>query len=238
MDIGEISSTMDMLKEFAERGLDVSREMAEEIISRDDAARCIAELLKDDRYWDEISNGWFPIHAIFMLALIKTRESFEVLKWILENKADELEDWLPEDVPSLLFYFGKDFFDEIKEIALNKNLDFHARLAAAKAICAMGVMYEDMKDEVVKVCKIFLEDDNEEFTAMLLPEMAEIKDEVLFALVKQKFEEIPFAKKVTDMQDLVELHEGKSNNPEYVQCLKDPWEHFSEENLKYLKEIN
>ncbi len=236
MSKGDIS-TSELLREFAEAGLSVNREMAEEIIRREDTADCIFELLKDERYWNDVGGGWFPIHAIFLLALIRTRKAFEVFRWILENKPEELEDWLTEDIPSLLFYFGKEFFKEIKDLALSNN-NLFVRLAAAKTICAMGVVDENMKEKVVEVCKTFLEDEDEEFVGMLLPEMAEIKDEELFALVKKKFEELPFAKKVTDMEDLIELHEGRSDNPEYTHCLQDPWEHFSEENLRRLKEYN
>ncbi|RLE43903.1 hypothetical protein DRJ19_01720 [Candidatus Woesearchaeota archaeon] len=41
-------------------------------------------------------------------------EAFNVLKWILKNKADDLGDRLTEEVPSLLFNFRKEYFDEIK----------------------------------------------------------------------------------------------------------------------------
>ncbi len=229
--------TSELLKKFAEAGLSVSRSMAEEVVKREDAADCIFELLKDERYWSDIGGGWFPIHATFLLALIRTRKAFEVFRWILESKPEELEDWLTEDAPSLLFHFGKEYFDEIKDLALS-NSNIFVRLAAAKAICAMGVVDETVKEKVVEVCKTFLQDEDEEFVAMLLPEIAEIKDEDLFALVKKKFEELPFAKMVTDIEDLTELHEGRSDNPEYVQCLQDPWEHFSEENLRRLGECN
>jgi len=101
----------------------------------------------------------------------------------------------------------------------------------------MGVTDESMKEKVVGVCKKFLEDENEEFVCLLLPEVAEIKDKELFETVKKKFRELPFAKKVTDMEDLTELHEGRSRIPEYVKCLKDPWEHFSEKNLEELRSI-
>ena len=231
-------STREMLERFAEAGLSVNKETAKEIIERKDAVQCIADMLKDERYWNEIGDGWFAIHSIFLLSIIRTREAFDVFKWILRNKADDLGDWLTEDVPSLLFNFGKEYFDEIKELALDKNIDTFARLSAASAICAMGVTDESMKEKVVEVCKRFLEDENEEFVCLLLPEVAEIKDEELFEMVKKKFRELPFAKKVTDMEDLTELHEGRSRIPEYVKCLKDPWEHFSEKNLEELRRYN
>jgi len=231
-------STREMLERFAEAGLSVNKEMAKEIVKRKDAVPCIADMLKDERYWREIGDGWFAIHSIFLLSIIRTREAFDVFKWILRNKADDLEDWLTEDVPSLLFNFGKEYFDEIKELALDKDIDVFARLSAASAICAMGVTDESMREKVVEVCKKFLEDENEEFVCLLLPEAAEIKDEELFEMVKKKFRELPFAKRVTDMEDLTELHEGRSGIPEYEKCLRDPWEHFSEENLEELRRYN
>jgi len=36
---------------------------------------------------------------------------------------------------------------------------------------------------VEEICKKFLEDENEEFVCLLLPEVAEIKDEELFEMV-------------------------------------------------------
>ncbi len=240
MSKGDISASQ-LLREFAEARLSVNREMAEEIIRREDAADCIFELLKDERYWNDIDDGWFPIHAIFLLALIRTRKAFEVFRWILENKAEEREDWLPEDVPSLLFHFGKfgkEFFKEIKELTLNRDLNIYVRLSAADALCAMAITDESVKIKVTEICKNLLNEHDEEFVSLLLPVVAEIKDEELFTLVKRKFRKLDFAKKVTDMSDLIKLHKGKSKHPEYVKCLRDPREHFSEENLRRLREYN
>ncbi|RLF34596.1 MAG: hypothetical protein DRN03_06670 [Thermoplasmata archaeon] len=47
----------------------------------------------------------------------------------------------------------------------------------------MEVIDESMKEKVVEICKKFLEDENEEFVCLLLPEVAEIKDEELFEMI-------------------------------------------------------
>ena len=46
----------------------------------------------------------------------------------------------------------------------------------------MGNFSTISKKKVEEVCKKFLEDDNEEFVCLLLPEVAEIKDEELFEI--------------------------------------------------------
>jgi len=47
----------------------------------------------------------------------------------------------------------------------------------------MGVTDESMKEKVEEICKKFLEDDNGEFVCLLLPEVAEIRDEGLFEMI-------------------------------------------------------
>ena len=81
-----------LIEIMVELGLYVNKTLATEIAQRDDAVFYLRKLLQDGIHWhnEAPGDGWSPFHAIHILALIKDRESFELLLDILRYHQDNL----------------------------------------------------------------------------------------------------------------------------------------------------
>ncbi|MDI6721141.1 MAG: DUF1186 domain-containing protein [Candidatus Aenigmarchaeota archaeon] len=231
----EISSlqTQELIEKLVSSGLMVDRNLVEEIAKREESADYLLNILREDEYWnsEEKGDGWPPIHAIFILGLIGSQKAFDALKYALQEREDELGDWVTEDVPSILFAFGKCFLGQIREIALGESFNMYVRLVAIDALCAMSITDKELIPPVAEVCKNFLEDENDEMVCLALPPIAEVKDDGLFEKAKEAYKSRAFSKDVTKMEDLEELHNGTSDLPVYPRCTTSLWDHFSEEKL-------
>lgn len=230
----------ELVDKFVKSGLMVGRNIIEEIVRRDDIYAHLSNIMREDRYWEIGKEGdaWSPIHTFFILGLKKDDRAFEILRYAIRYRVEELDDWIPADLPSILYSFGTTYFDEIKEIALDTSLDMYVRLAAIETLCAFGVVNNELTGGVAKLCKqLLMEERNEELIGLALPHIAEIKDEELFEMIKEFYIESEFAKDVIDIQGLTELHSGKSDNHEYTHSTKNLWEHFSKGNLDYRRRI-
>lgn len=230
-------TTQELIKKFLDSNLMVDKEVVKEIVERDDTHKYLLDIMKDDKYWDDYT--WTQIHVFFILGLKRDDKAFEILEYTITHRVEEMDDWITEDLPSILFSFGIKYFDNIKKIAFNTSLDMFVRIAALESLCAFGVVNNRLINEVAILCKqVLREEKNKEIVALVLPNMAEVMDEELFEMIKEFYKKNRDAKKVTDLQDLTELHNEKSSHPEYVHCTKNLWEHFSKENLNYLYKVN
>lgn len=233
-------STKELFDKFVSSGLMVDRDLIEEIIKRKDSSNYLFGVMQDDEYW-ELGNkgdGWAPIHGIFIAGLIANSRAFDVLNYVLRHRVEELGDWITEDVARILFSFGKEFFDKIGEIALDKSFNIYVRLAAIDAACALSIVNNDLKFKVVEICKKILDENNDELISLALPNMSEVKDDDLFDIIKQVYKTSAGANDVTDLEDLEKLHAGKSDTPEYTRCLGTLWDHFSFKEMNRLRQIN
>lgn len=222
-----------LMQRFVNSGLLVDTIVAEEIVRRKDAAS-LRPFLEKEEYWnaDGPSEGWAPVHTLFILGLMGNREALEALRYALMERAEELGDMMTEDIPRILFAFGKGFSRELEEMAFDASLDMYARLAALRALCTHAVVSPETIRTVAGLCSRFLKDGNEELVALALPCIAEVKDELLFREVLETWHSLSYAKKVTDPEDLKNIYDGTTGIKPHLHCTGDLWEHFSEENLR------
>ncbi|MBI4896715.1 MAG: DUF1186 domain-containing protein [Candidatus Aenigmarchaeota archaeon] len=240
MNVSELS-LQELIDAFVASGLLVDRTTIEELIKRREVAPFLP-ILHDDRYW-KIRNtasgdGWTPIHSVFMLGMMGNVAAFEAVAYAFRNRVEELGDWITEDGSRILSAFGTDFFDRIREITLDATFDTYVRLAALEALVALSADCHDLNNRTIDTCKVVLRDSDHVLVGLALPVLAEVKDDDLFGFVKSTFHALPFARDVTDMEDLEQLHAGTSSMPVVARCKESLWTHFSKEKLDYLYKIN
>ncbi|AEF96252.1 YecA family protein [Methanotorris igneus] len=124
-------TTEELLKELAKRKIVVNKELIKEIVKREDAPKEILRLINE---LNEISDMWFPIHAIYILGLIRTKEALNTLKYIIKNF--DIDDFVG-DLPDVFYNFGAEYFDDIKEIVLDESYDEYIRLNAFESLFMM-----------------------------------------------------------------------------------------------------
>lgn len=241
-------NTKQLIDRFIESGLMVEREIVEEIVKRDDDEiyKALYKIVKEDEYWrgDGPGDSWSPIHTLFILGLKGDEKSYEILRYIVTHRAQELEDLLTDALPSVFYSFGTEYFDKIKDIAFDYSLDKryddkYVRIAAINVLCAFGILNPEFNEKTIEVCKqILKEEKDDEVAGLVLPHMAEIKDDEFFEVVKKYHGECKFAGNVIDVTGLEEIHEGRRLRKQYGYCTEDLRKHFSDENLNRLFEIN
>ncbi len=90
----------DALKEIAKRKLLSGKDLVKRVIECEEAPELIVKLADE---LDEISDGWFSVHAIFILSIIGNDRAFEALKHIATTR--DLGDFTIEDLPYLFARF-------------------------------------------------------------------------------------------------------------------------------------
>jgi len=228
-----------LVERLVNSGLRVDRRLIEEILKQDCIDEFLREILKDDQYWTAGGPGdqWTPYHVLYILGLKADEKSLEALKYAMKNRLEETGDFVTEELPAILYPSACKIPEKVWELALDKTYDVYVRIAAIRAICAAGVLNEELKRDIADECKKLLtEETNDTLIGLTLPAMAELKDEELWDKVKETYEKIEFAQEVVSREGLEELHGGTADRPDYLHATKDLWNHFSRENLDNMYE--
>ncbi len=233
-----------LIEIMAELGLYVNKTLAREIAKRDDAVFYLRKLLQNGKHWrnNGPGGGWSPIHAIHILALIKSRESFELLLDIIRYHEDDLGDWVTEDAASLLVGFGEDFIELIKEFTNDETLETFTRSAAASALTALGKKFlyhqDDIKQHLTKLLKTTQDGT---FAGLVADDLASFHDPSVMPDIHRAFEDgiidDPFVQE-DELQDVINGVFSDMDAADLKRNTADPINHFSRENIERLHNIN
>lgn len=220
--------TENLLLEVAKRGLMVDKNLIDEAIKREDTPEIILEKLD---YFDEISDRWFGIHALYILGLMKSKEAFEVLKKLI--KENDFEDWTTEELCHIMANFGKEFFDEIEKVVMDRSYGIWNRDAAFRALLMIGP-----NEKLVELSKRLIRgvdnDEEKELVCLLIPRMLSLGNIDIYRLSKMFIKQVGSCFPIFSNDELDEMwREGGVKERK-----KDLWMHFSKENLCYLYRIN
>lgn len=204
------------------------RRLVEKLVSRDDVYPYLWQIVKKDKFWrrNGVGKGWPPVHTLYLLGLKGGKKSFEIFKWMIQERVRELGDSVPGELYPVFYSFLPDFFEEVRSIALDLSFNKYVRLAALASLCTLTILQGEKKEEVVATCRQFMRKGERDIAALALPHVAEIKDKALFRDVKRFFYRHPYAKRVISLQDLRKLHKGTSEHPEHTRCIEDLWGYF------------
>lgn len=222
----------------------VNKTLAREITKRDDAVFYLRKLLQDGKHWrnNGPGGGWSPFHAIHILALIKSRESFELLLDIIRYHEDDLGDWVTEDIASLLVAFGEDFIELIKEFTNDETLETFARSAAASALAALGKKFPHHQNDIKQHLRRLLKTTQDgTFAGLVADYLASFHDPSVMPDIHRAFEDgiidDPFVKE-DELEDVINGVFSDMDAADFKRNTADPLNHFSRENIERLHLIN
>jgi len=233
-----------LIQIMVDLGLYVNKTLAQEIAKRDDAVFYLRKLLQYGKHWRDNSpgSGWSPFHAIHILALIKSRESFELLLDIIRYHEDDLDDWVTEDAASLLVAFGEDFIDLIKEFTNDETLETFARSAATSALVAMGKKFPHHQDGIKKhLTELLKTTQDGTFAGIVADDLASFHDPSVMPDIHRAFEDGIIDDPYVQEDELEEVINGVFSDmdaEDFKRNTADPLNHFSRENIEYLHKIN
>ncbi|MFZ3168278.1 MAG: DUF1186 domain-containing protein [Candidatus Methanoperedens sp.] len=235
------TDTESLINEMISLNLDVPPDLAQEIASKEDAIIYLKRILQDDKYWYQGGPGdaWAPIHAIHILPLIKTKEALELLLDIMMAEKDALGDWITESMPTLLAAFGEDAAERLKEYILDETLDLYIRSSVATALNVIAHQYPARKEDIKAFLSKLLEDTTDPtFAAFLVDELLSFKDQNLLPQVQKAFEDERIDTEVISQDDVDWVFNLPEEEQSYFKFMTSPLEHFSRENISYLKKIS
>lgn len=238
------TSTEELIEGLTALELYVNKKFAQEIARRDDAVFYLRKLLQDGKHWRSRGpgDGWSPFHVIHILALIKNRESFELLLDIVRYHEDDLSDWVTEDAASLLVAFGEDFIESIEEFTNDETLETFVRSAATSALVAMGKKFPHHQDDIKQhLTKLLKTTQDGTFAGIVADDLASFHDPSVMPDIHRAFEDgiidDPFVKE-DELEDVINGVFSDMDAADFKRNTADPLNHFSRENIERLHMIN
>ena len=230
-------------EDIAAEGVYIEIELLKEIAARPDAVSELRKQLDDPKYWeDEWTYSEFYTDAMYLLGIIKTKESFELIKEMLVKHTEELHDadFITEELAAVLTNFGEGYFDQLEYMTKNVEYDEYIRTAAYDSLCAIAFLNSGFKKQLIEISKTLFEDRyvSDDFPLQVLQDMADLKDNELFDKV------ITFAKLrdtgeywFTDIEHLENIYNSMTEEPECLRHIKYIWNNFvsKKENALYRK---
>lgn len=233
--------TEPLINEMVSLCLDVPPELAQEIGSRDNAISFLRDILQNDEYWDHggPGNGWAPYHVIHILPLLKTKEALELLLETTRDELDLLDGWITESIPTLLGAFGEIAIERLEELVLDEKLDLYIRGSIATALNVIAHQHSDKKEEITAFLSKLLDDTNDPtFAAFLIDELLSFKDPKFLPQVRKAFEDGRIDTEVISGDDVGWVFNLPEKEQSYFKFMESPLEHFSSENISYLRKIS
>jgi len=233
-----------LIEIMVDLGLYVNKTLACEIAKRDDAIFYLRKLIQYGKHWrgSGPGGGWSPFHAIHILALIRSRESFELVLDIIRYHEDDLGNWVTEDAASLLVAFGEDFIEPIKEFTNDKTLETFVRSAASSALAALGKKFPHHQDDIKQhLTKLLKTTQDGIFVGLVAHDLASFHDPSVIPDIHRAFEDGIIDDPFIPEDELVAAVNGAFSDMDerdFKRNTADPLNHFSRENIQNLHNIN
>jgi len=144
------------------------RAAIEEVIRRgDEIVPLLAEIVMDRMAWtDGLPEWWAPVHASYALGSIGTAETLVPLLASLRWSDAYDNEWVTEDLPSILGSLGPISYDALISIVKDRSAGWSARSIAMDALGSQALRFPEKEEEVMTLLGRVLKDRTEEFGAM------------------------------------------------------------------------
>ncbi len=157
----------------------------------------------------------------------------------MRDETDLLGDWITESTPTLLAAFGESAIERLKEHVLDETLDLYIRGSVATALNVIAHQHPDKKEEIKAFISKLLEDTSDPtFAAFLIDELLSFKDPNFLPQVRKAFEDGRIDPDVISRYDVDWVFNLPEEEQSYNKFMKSALEHFSKENLDYLRKIS
>jgi len=235
-------TTEGLLALMSELGLYVNRRLALEIADRRDAVFQLRRLLQDGANWSDsdTTSWWAPIHSIHILSLIKGPEALRLLLEVVRFRAEDLGDYITDDVAALLYSFGPEAFEALKEFTLDETLPAFARAAALSAMVARAMKDFTFRAGAVEHLRALLRDTKDTLFATLLADDLIGLDRSTLPEVLAAYRKGRIDPTFNPEDEIMELAAGGFDDVTQMELemdTKDPLDHFTRKNILHLREV-
>lgn len=143
------------------------RAAIDEVVRRDgEIVPLLAEIVMDRMAWTEVLPEWWaPVHATYALGAIGTAETFVPLLAALRWSDAYDNEWVTEDLPSILGSLGPISYDALIKLVEDRSAGWSARSIAMDALGSQALRFPEKEEEVMALLGRVLTDGTEEFGA-------------------------------------------------------------------------
>ena len=179
-----------LISKMISSGGDVDIELAESILRRkDEALPHLTEIMRSERYWR--TNGveaWAPISAMHLLAVMGGKDALDAVLYATYKYTEEMGDWLTEDLPSVLAYFGPSALDALVLALGDSKLDPFARNTVGRALLSIARKNESLREKTIDAFVTAITNEKERLARTLLVDvLIESKDRKTLPFVRDLF---------------------------------------------------
>lgn len=232
--------TEELIEVMAELKLYVNKPLALEIARRKDAVFWLRKLIQDGQYWRKGGPGdaWSPIHAIHILALIKSKEALELLLDTMRYRGEDLGDWLTENVPSLLGSFGEDAIERLKEFTEDDTLESFVRGMCVTGLTVLARKYPSHKNGIKEhIIKLLNNTSDYTFASFIVDDLASFHDPSVMPEIRRAFEESRIEEVIISEEDVESIIKGEYDDG-FKRHTEDPLNHFSRKSIEHLHSLH
>jgi hypothetical protein len=217
-------------------GGNVDIELAESILERkDEALPYLTSIARNDRYWrSEGVEGWAPINAIHLLAFIGGKEALDAVLYATYNHAEEMGDWLTEDLPSILAYFGPSAFEALVLALGESKLEPFARNSVGRALHSIVRKNENLRERTIVAFVNAITNEKDMLARTLLVDvLIEFKErEKTLPLVRELFKKDLLDRSALQPKEVEEVYAGAYDDTFHADD-DDPMDLFRNDKSKW-----
>jgi SEC-C motif len=199
---------------------------------RKDALPYLINILETDRYWNL---PWIPICVIHILSVIGGNQALQSIVKTIKKHYIDTEDWLTEEMSSILAQFGPEAFDTLVEMIRDRHLDIWIREGALRSLAMIAKNNNpEIRTKSIPILKeIIVKEQKKENRTILLNEFIELKDKDSIIFVKSLFERKMVNESDVTFDECIKVLNGEFNYLEHT-AIRDPLEIFG--NSKYYQD--
>jgi len=126
----------------------------------------LSEIALDRMFWvNEMPEWWAPVHATYLLGAIGGKESLIPLLAALRWSDAYDNDWVTEDLPSILGSLGEISFESCASVMHDRSAGWSARSIAMDALGSHAIRKPDFEEKVISMIGEIFTSRAEEFGA-------------------------------------------------------------------------
>ena len=232
--------TEKLAEKIIEVKLYVNAKLALEFAKRGDAVFYLRKMLQDGSLW--YSHGghwtWTPLHALYMLALVKTPEALRLALETIRFRGHDLSDSLTEDMTGLLASLGAGAIEELVKFIQDETLEPFVRGSASTALGIIAKKAPSRGGEIkASLLGVFNSTGDPIFAGCLVDDMSSFGDSSLKDTILKAYEDGRVD--LLSRDDIEDFFENPGHYKESMEMLdKGPMSHFSRENIELLEALD
>lgn len=157
----------DLIEQLFTKGDQLSNHAISEVIRRgQEVLPVLSEIVMDRLSWTgDGMEWWAPVHATYTIGAISGEDSLVPLLAALRWSDAYDNDWVTEDLPSILGSLGDISFNSLVDVTLDKSAGWSARSIAMDALGSQAIRNPSLEEEIVAIVAAILSDESEEHGA-------------------------------------------------------------------------